>query len=416
MESVFRRQAESGWAQSVFRRVAILLFMLGPGLVLNFALSYGAAKILPAADFASFYVALSLIIVLTAPSTVLAFHLSRQMQGLDLPAKFHATRHFAWLVVRWGGLVALGLTLVLALLGTLVGIQSLFVVVGIVLVTWSTYLVDVGRGFLQSTQQVFRLGLLGLGWMGGRFVLGLALLALTNMAWPGLIGLALSGVLATIWIFIGKEKTGQADIIDIHKLSGLLPFSLCYCLSLSLCFFDLIIGHLSIDRMELGFYAASAVLPKTIVTLTLPVLQVAFPMALEHPDRTAFPMPIVKSLVATAVLSLGAAVVLWLGSDLLCSGGIGIAGCRDSQIAVMGFTTVPLVLVRVLVVMQTARGTVWHSLHLLAPIAAFGAFELLGDLSSSGLALRFAWFGWAVLLYYAGLVALDVGRSRKRLI
>jgi O-antigen/teichoic acid export membrane protein len=289
--------------RSIVRRGFVLLALVLPGHVLNYA-------------FGIFYAAISIINVLFAPSLILSLFLARHFARLKAHAgpgtAAQAFRQAFRLIARWG-LLALFLGLAaLSVIGSLVGVESFVLIALIVLITYTAYVTDVVRAAFQGLQLFVLLGLMGLAWMALRFA--------------GLVGILVSGlVVCAIFYHVvlrrrdAKPSAEAAFPIEVRKL---VQFALSFGIFSIIINLDVVVGYLVMERASFGVYAASSVLPKAIILLSLPVGQVLFPvLADEESVGRVRSTSAAKGLGFTFFVSGVGSVILLAFADVFCGEG-----------------------------------------------------------------------------------------------
>jgi hypothetical protein len=404
--------------RSVLRRGLILVALVLPGYVLNYALLIGATHLLETAAFGIFYTAISTINVLFAPSVILALFVSRHVAQIrasgDTDAAIAAFRGLFRTVAHWGAVCAALALAALALAGSLIGVESLVLIVLIIAATYTAYLADAVRAAFQGLQRFVVLGLMGLSWMAVRFALGILGLVLVARPWAGLTGVLVAGVLACGAFFrlvvrgrAARPESAPAFPVQARKL---VQFAASFGLFSALVYLDVLLGYFFLERDALGIYAASSVLPKAIIVLSMPVGQVLFPVLISEESRDRVrPMSVAKGLVLTLFVSGAGTGLLVALSDLFCSGTYGVKLCDPGLMTLLALSAVPICLLRVFVMLQLAREVDLHPLLLAIPLAAYVAYLLgPGDYGVHAFAEAYVTFAWATLGFYA-LACLGLG-------
>lgn len=394
------------------RRSVLFLTVLVPGFLLNFGLAVAASVILDARHFGLFYLAMTLTVVVAAPSILLSFFYARAFAALTEQNGESVAWKEAWnflpRYVRWSTLAAAVVTAALVVVGYASGVTSYLVVILIAVITWLTYITDAARAVLQGTQNFFRLGVFTTSWMAGRFVFGVAGLLLFGTVWAGLAGVALAGLAAAagFYVFMRARIGAAADAgrpaSALPSPRSMLPFGAGFGILMGACYLDVILAYVVLDREALGVYAASAVLPKALLTLTMPILQVVFPVVVvERIRERVSSMTLVKGIGITLGVAGAGAVFVVLLADILCGAPYGVRLCRIEHMTTMTFAIMPFCVLRVLVLVQLALGRDWQPMVLAPAAAIFAVFVLVGEVSPAALANSFLVFGLATLACYA---------------
>ncbi len=170
-------------------------------------------------------------------------------------------------------------------------------------------------------------------------------------------------------------------------------------------------GYAVLRREALGAYTASAVLPKGIFTLTLPIVQVMFASIVGREDgRGAATMA--KTLAMVVSLTVAGAIVIVLGRDAACGGEPWRIGtCEPDLLMTMAFAIAPISLLRCLVAMKLAGGALFQPAWLLLPVAGFAAYSFRHVATPNELAEAFNVAVYGALVFYAGLCAIGWKRQ-----
>ncbi|MAM69243.1 MAG: hypothetical protein CMM12_10850 [Rhodospirillaceae bacterium] len=404
----------SDWQGSVVRRSTLLLALVVPGFLGNFGLMLLAANLLPAPQFGVFYLATALISVLTAPTLMLAFYISRTTAAEAAKGEDRVWRAIPGLIAlvgRRAALAAFAVLVVLVLIGLALDITSMRALVMVMVVVWLTVMSDTARGLLQGLQKFHALGLLTTGHMMARLAFGVMGIALFSAAWGGLAGIAIATafaafVLPAVALRRMQRKEVQAARLAPDRMMDIAPFAISYGLTLFACWADVIVAYLVLDRATLGVYAASSVLPKALLTATLPVLQVAFPVAVNAtssrtPDHTP---PLARTLGITLLIGVTGILFVLALQDTLCGGHWGIRLCRPDWLLPLFVATLAFCLVRAIAVVQLGRARDLHPVLLTLPVVGFVAWVLLSVPDGGKLVNGSVVFAIAALVWYAAFL------------
>ena len=324
-------------------------------------------------------------------------------------------------IARFGLVLCAPALILLAAVGIAVGVESFLLLFVVVMTSYAIYLAEAVRGALQGLQRFLWLGVAGLTWMTSRFGLAMAGLVIFGAPWAGLTGVLLSG-LATCALFYAVLTRGcrpppQYKGSLFLKTRKLVPFGASYGVFSALVFLDVfldvLLGYLLLDRSALGIYAASAVLPKAMIVLCLPIVQVLFPVLIsEHSTNSVRPVSIAKGLGLTFIVSAAGAVLMVALSDILCDGVYAVKRCQLPLLSTLAVSAVPLCLLRVFVLLQLARGRDLHPLLLIVPAAIYVAYFSGTNGGIFELARSFSIFVWTTLAFYVVACAVGVRRHK----
>jgi len=411
-----------GSSRSIIRRSATVLAFTIPGLLLNLLLIYLAAGQLDAEDFGVFYVSISIANILVAPSLMLSMFYSRHFVAVAVSdgwagavAAFQlCTRR----ILRWGLCLCLVMLIVLIGFGFLTGVTSFTVIVLIVLISYGAYFGDSMRAVLQSLQSFTALGAFGFVWMALRFIFGGGAILTFGTVTAGLFGLFLAGLVVFIvgyWLLTRDPRSlARIKFVEDPSLKTVPAFFLSYGFFIIIVYLDVLLAYLTLDHIALSAYSASAVLPKGIVVATVPVVQVFFTTFLFSKGEVVSLKSAIlfKSFALTTLLSGGAIALLILLPEPFCGGRYGISFCQTDAMAMIALSTLPLCVLRVLVLTQLARGQEWHPLLLALPTAAFIIYSMTQTSDVAKLSVEFAMFSYGLLLFYI-LLAMPIAVVRR---
>jgi len=396
------------WDQSIVRRSLVLFALIAPAIFLNFLLLYVASQILLPESFGIFYLSITTINILFAPSAVLNFvymrYIAKTKVQDGLSAAFVAINYITRIVYKWGGLFSIATFLFLSSLAYWLDVQSFFVILLITLIAYTSYIADVGRAALMALQRVLYFGLYSASWMAARFILGLAGIYFIGTVWSALTGILFSGILVFLVFFLRlphHDKEVSAVHAHLPRPLTIMPVALGYGLFAALSHVDLFVTYLLVDNHGLGIFSSSALLPKAILVLTFPIVQMLFPILVIDTGvaRLRFIM-LVKGVIATLIAAGTVALIINMVSNHLCGGFLGIPQCSHSLLTTMLLSILPLSVLRVLVVAQIARGLSWHPTTLIIPIIVYLFFTLFTARTLDDIAWQFMVFAYIALFYY----------------
>ncbi len=351
---------------SIIRRsLAVMVFYVA-GHGFNYLLLATTNRMLAPELFGLFYLSISLINVLGTPGLVLAMSLAQRFAGLSLAGGSDAVirdlNRTLRFYVKWGGGAALVGAVALAAAGRFLGVESFAIVILIPAVACAEVMFEIIRACLQGLQ---RFTWFGVSWVLrciAQYTLAVTALYLFGTVWAGLTGFLVATTLMNVgvWAILPARTSGSAgdmghDGAQLPWRTTILPQVIAYGLFTLRANLDVLLGYVLLSREQLGIYAASSILPKAIVTVTLPVAQVLLPVvAVRSHAGESVRLAIVKAITTVFVLGGCGALVLWLSSDLACSSRFGIRFCDARLMALLAGAAVPLAVVRVLVVTHLA--------------------------------------------------------------
>ena len=407
---------------SVIRRSLLVSAAFIIGHLFHYALMFSANRILNPGGFGRFYTAISLLNILALPATVLSFTLVRHFSMVYTAAGSASLAREVNALMRRHALIGLVLVLLsglaLVLIGSLIGADAFLLLMLVPSTALAFYLFEMARAALQSRLDFHGYSAAWLLWRFGQFVLALAGLLLTGAPWAGMAGIFVATVATVVILLrvIGRNQDmapAGATAWPPFDVTAAIPFVLQYGLFTLVCNIDVLFAYLLLDNEQLGIYAASSLLPKAIVTATLPVTQVMLPvMSTSIEVRQRVRTALIKALAVTLFLSATAALALVLGRDLACNEQFGIRFCSTRLLSVLALGAIPLSLGRVLVVAGLAFE---GSLRIAAPalvLPAFAALLLIWPASPATLANIYAAICWLFASAYA--LAMYHGRAALR--
>ena len=242
---------------------------------------------------------------------------------------------------------------------------------------------------------------------------------LTGTVWASLLGVALAGFVAAggFFLALGRRLRVNPDkgLANTHvhggELRDLPMFAVGYGLAIAIAYLDILMGYLVLDREALGAYSASAVLPKGVFTLTLPIVQVMFASLIGR-EGAAGGYLVARTLTMTAAMTMVGAAIMWFGRDAVCGGEPWrIGACEATLLGQMALAVVPISLIRCLVAMQLAKGASRHPALLIVPVAGFAIYCLQQVGGTADLARAFNVFVMGTLVYYAACCRFGSARQ-----
>jgi O-antigen/teichoic acid export membrane protein len=418
-----RLLASRGYGNSVVRRTFLLLCLMGPAFAANLLLYYLAAELLAPEPFGLLYVAVTISNVLYSGSFVLNIFFTRQLALLvntaSASAAYAARRPIRRLVLRYGALAALACILVLFGLGQKLGVQSWPIIILVVLDAYCAYVIDVDRAVLQSLRKTVYLGGLSLAWMLLRFVLGVGAIVLVGTAAGALLGIVLASVIMIICLsllFSAADGKRDTALPPLPPLRALVPVVLGYGSLIVVSNLDVLLAYLLLRDSTLGVYSASSVLPKGILVIVTPLLQMLYPMMVWHDKAPPNARLIVQKSAGTIFLLSSAMALAVSGfSGLLCGGAWGLRLCQPFPLQYLLVGTVMLSVLRALVLIQSARGRDWMAVSLLLPAAVYLWIAQFSERNVEMVATQFMVFTGALLLYFGIMSLLMDYRVRGRI-
>jgi O-antigen/teichoic acid export membrane protein len=407
----FRSLLTSYYHASIVRRTAVLMIFVGPAFLANLLVYFFTARILTPENFGLFYVAITIGNVAYSGSLLLNIFFTRYLVEIgathadDLVA---ATRSIQRVVGIWGAILSLAGFVLLTALSQSLGVQSILVVLLIVLDTYTAYLADLGRAYLQSRQQTWQLGSYTFIWMALRLVLCVLGAALFGTVWAALLGSALAGALSFAgfqFVLAHASIATRHDALRLPAFANLIPTVLGYGLLILISNLDILLIYFLIpDGAAIGIYSASSVFPKGILMVTMPVSQLLFAVMLEdHKSQHIFRTTARTTIWVIVALTAAAALAVWLLSPWLCGGSFGLKLCAPAPLHILLVSAVILSVLRMTVLLEFVRQRDWLILSLLLPTLVYLLVAYFSKPGLETIALQFTVFAAATLAFFTAI-------------
>lgn len=398
---------------SVVRRSLYTVLFLIAGHGFYYLLVLVANARLNSVAFGRFYLGWATLNILVAPGSVLTLPLSGHFAEALRRHGAAGIRPTLWSMgaelLPWALALLIVLEALLLLGGKVVGADSALMIAVLPLTALSSVMVDSLRAVLQGALRFVSFGASWLLWCVAQFVLGAGGLLLTGEPWAVFLGMfcancvAFACLLAMVWrlgAVAAAEKcaaTVQSDF-SMQSLQNMVPFCMTLGAFVILSNADVLMAYLKLNAVELGIYAASAVLPKAIVTATQPVAQVTLPMATSiRGDNLKIREVLLKALGMTFVLAAFGAGALWLISGEACGGRFGIKFCDQGLLLLLACAAVPISVTRTAVIADVLGGRLWRPLLPTVALIAFAAANWPGRSTGTGLAASYSIICWLLL-------------------
>jgi O-antigen/teichoic acid export membrane protein len=349
---------------SIIRRSAGVTGAFLIGHALSYALVFGANRILDPGGFGLFYASLMAITVLVSPMMAVMFVLGRRIAsesaagGRAQAAKI--TLGLLGLCMRWGLPAVALLGVVLAVAGPGLGIEAWQILLLIPATVFALGIAEVLRVSLQSMLLFSQASLLWLASQTAQVALSFTFLLFFRRVWTGILGVLLGAALiSAIYAFLfartARPTTAVLTVSGIKSLIREAPMVLAYSLFILISNVDILVSYWLLTRAELDVYAASALLPKAIITATSSVAQVLLPVVVEQRvDGLSPRFSVLKAIAMVAGMSVAAAFVLWIVMPLVQTTPFAIRGLDASVMTILAAGAVALSTMRVLVVAEVA--------------------------------------------------------------
>jgi hypothetical protein len=304
------------------------------------------------------------ITVLTSPMMAIMFVLGRRIASESAAGgRAHAAKITLVTLELFmkGGLPAIILLgVVLAVAGSPFGIEAWQILLLIPGTVFALTLAETLRVSLQSMLLFSQASLFFLASQSAQVVLSFAFLLFSRKVWMGLLGIVLGAALISAIYAISFARTARSSAVAltlsvIPSFIREAPMIVAYSLFVLISNIDILVGYWLLPRAELDVYAASALLPKAIITATSPVAQVLLPVVVEQRiDGLSFRSSVFKAIALVAGMSIAAALALWIVMPFVQTTPFAIRGLNPSVMIMLAIGAVGLSTLRILVVVELA--------------------------------------------------------------
>jgi O-antigen/teichoic acid export membrane protein len=399
---------------SVVRRSLLVTAVFVIGHLFHYALMVVANRVLDPSTFGRFYAAISLLNVLLTPATVLTFLFAQHFSvifstagiaSLAAELKRLLQRHFSV-----GICLVSFCTLALFVVGSLLGADAVVLLVLVPSLALLVYLFEMVRAAFQGMLDFFTYGAAWIGWRALQFALASLALLLVGSAWAGIAGIAVATILATLVLLLlifrraGVSSVAMPETWEPIQIAAALPFLVEYGIFILVSNFDVLIAYLILSNQDLGVYSASSLVPKAIITATLPITQVMVPvMSAAGEDWRHRRIALLKAFGLSGSVSAIGLAVLMAGGELICNDRFGIRFCSPGLLTTLALSAIPLALLRVLIVASLALPTQRHVIFPGLALLAFTMVSFAWIRTPDGLAFVYTGFCWLFLMIYGAV-------------
>ncbi len=357
-----QRKGSDRLRHSVIRRSGGVTIAFMIGHTFNYALFWGADRILPSGRFGLFYTAVLITNITMAPMMAVLLVMARRLAEVGSIAGrdevVAITRRMLSTCMRAAPFVVAAGAL-LAAASPWLGVESWPVVLLIPSTVLALIVAEILRASLQSMLLFARASALWVANTGCQCVCSLGALSIFGNVWSGIAGILVGCTLAAAaflpwFVEHGRQRTPVSDTLSL-QLKQEIPMIVSYSLFILLNNIDILVGYWVLPRVELDTYAASALLPKAIVTATFAVAQVVLPVVTDQRvGGRSFRLSVVKGVAVATGMAATAAGLLWATIPFIQGTSVAIRGLDFELTSILAVGAVALSTVRMLVVVEVA--------------------------------------------------------------
>lgn len=410
---------------SIIRKSFLVTGINSIALLFQYLTLIFANKIVDIDTFGVFYAAITVINVAFAPFPFYTLAHSKPLTKLYVTHGVEVTsatffiffRQLARFAAKICGLLWLGLMGMAAIMGTDYYL-SLFVTA---MAIFTHYLYEVVRTGLMAIQRFIYMAFCSVLCLGFRLLFVTIGLYYFQKVTPGLVGIFVAPIVTIVIflpIFFHHAKSQKA--VAFEKSTTEKDTSLSNMMSMSivtiLMYADILTAYIVLDKHAMGAYAASAILPKAIGPLIMPIVQVLFPHLVaqkkdspekEHISKAKRGVIVTMLLCSVCVLGL-------IAGEGFISGDypFSIAHSLPQLITPIALAMIPVCIIRILIYIKIARGNTQPPLFLCGSVLAYVLFMLVAAPTSEFLATSYMWFCYGIL-FICSFQALRASRTAK---
>jgi O-antigen/teichoic acid export membrane protein len=389
------------------------------GHVFSFAIFWCADRILHSGDFGLFYASVLAVGVLMSPIVAMTLVLTQRLVEAGVNTGRGQIIEMTWRVlgrcVRIAPLVVVAGVL-LAVVVPWVGIEAWQIVLLIPVTVLAMSIAEVLRVSFQSMLMFTRASALWITNIGAQLVFSIGALLLFGKVWTGIAGLFVGTTLTSIifipWFVRARrlEISNTSDVMPL-RLKRESPLIVSYSLFILLNNIDILLGYFLLSREDLGIYAASALLPKAIITATFAIAQVVLPVVTEQrAGGLSFRLSAIKGVAMAAVMGTLAAGLLWLLMPFIQRSSLAIRGLDLKLMSILAAAAIALSIVRVLIVIEIALKQYTIAFAQTAAIALFVLLCVTAHADLAQIVKLYLIISWGLLLV-AGLLLAGIGSA-----
>lgn len=357
-------------------------FLVGAAFVSGHGLSYLllllSTHLLDKGGFGLFYAATVAVSIGFAPCAavimVLVRRLAHAYAEIGPESAVALARKLVLVVLKFGLPAAVAASTLIVVVAPYLGIASGTALVFIPPMVVALVVIEIERAALHAMLRFARASLLWIIAKAAQVGLALAALAATARVWPGIAGMLAGVVVVAAWFsrdLLRKRRVATVEFGDAgwRELKAEVPFVAGYSLFVVLNNLDLLSVYWLLSRAAEDVYAASALLPKAIVIVTLPIAQVSMPVLIERrAGGEAIGFAMFKAFALVAGLAALAAAILIAGVPYVQGTSLMPHGLDMTVMTPLLVAAVALSILRLMVVVELALGRRGVALAQIVPV------------------------------------------------
>lgn len=349
---------------SIIRRSGGVTILFLVGHTFNYALFWGANRILDNTSFGLFYTAMTTINIMMSPITAVTLVVAKRFAEIGVRENRDnvialTRRILGWFLRAGPAVITAGIMLSVA--ARAVGVEAWQAIVLIPVTVLTLAAVEILRASLLGMLLFARASALWVASTGTSCLLAFGALFLSMKVWAAVAGLLfgsalVAGISWLMWYRQPKQPRvqGLPSVAELH-LKQEIPMIASYSLFILLNNIDVLIGYWLLSPLELNIYAASALLPKAVITATFAIAQVVLPVIAEQrTSGSSFRASAGKGLGLVILVAAVAGILLWLAAPALQRSPFAIRGLDYELVNMLAVGAAAMSILRVLVVVEVA--------------------------------------------------------------
>ena len=344
---------------SIIRRSGGVTVAFVAGHLCKYGLFWGANRILDSGRFGVFFTAAVLINIAMAPATAVLFVLARRLAEISNQFGAEKTLTITSALLRrstWTIPLALLIGAFCSIICSRIGIEAWDIAFILPITILVLTVTEILRTTFQSTMRFRSASTLWVLSSILQCAFGLAGLMVFDRVWAGVLGICVGAALANApWLLYLPSDPAQTSPVSQERLYGRsdLWVTLSYCLYVTLNNIDVVLGYFLLSKEELDIYAASALLPKAVVTMTFAIVQVMIPVISEQRSRNlSARFSALKGLALSTLVALVAGGLLAAGAPFMQATPLAITSLNFAVLDILVVAAAALSVLRGMVVLD----------------------------------------------------------------